>query len=161
MAKAKKETSNIAETDIPQPESQAESNRTVAEATTDVPIVEPEKIKEPVVEVKEPSKMIDPKASHEDRIMSFLESRGNSTFVRLNDFLKSLYPLPQPNQKPEWVQQHVAKALKGTLSKLATSGQIIFKDDSYLQLGKNYYHDGNPETKYRDLSSVLIEAKLP
>ncbi len=103
---------------------------------------------------------MDKDAPHEERIIGFLKSRGANDFVPINDFLKSLFPLPLPGTQPEWKRQERSKYLKGLLSRMVEAGQIKIKSDHYKELGRHYYPDGQIETRYKDISNMLIEAKL-
>lgn len=100
-------------------------------------------------------------ASAEEKILWFLRTRGNGQYVKVNDFLKSLYPVQRGNIPPVWKQQGVLKSLQGIIRKMANSGDIVVANNRYLQLGKCYWPNGVAETHYYDLDAITIEAKLP
>lgn len=98
----------------------------------------------------------DPSKSHKERILSFIE--GKKGTVRLNDFLKSLYPLLNP---PEWSKQSAMKKLRIDLADLAASSNIKFVNDLYNRLGKHYFPDQNTgKTHYYNLSDTIIEVEI-
>lgn len=96
--------------------------------------------------------------SKEEKIINFLESRGDGEFV-INDFLKSLYPIPTYNMPAEYLRQGESKALKGLLTKMQAEGKISFVDNSYQKLGQFYYEGGDTQTKHYNILNVKIIAK--
>lgn len=96
--------------------------------------------------------------SKEEKIINFLESRGDGEFV-INDFLKSLYPIPTYNMPAEYLRQGESKALKGLLTKMQAEGKIAFVDNSYQKLGQFYYEGGDTQTKHYNILNVKIVAK--
>lgn len=102
----------------------------------------------------------DRKLTHEKRILAYLESRHTGDFIKLNDFLKSLYPLPKPHEKPLWQNQGVMRKLRQDLMAMKDRGEIVFSNTNHERLGDNY-HVGE-ERKRRDynIGDLVIEAKL-
>lgn len=96
--------------------------------------------------------------SKEERIINFLESRNDGEFV-INDFLKSLYPIPTYSMPAEYLRQGESKALKGLLTKMQAEGKIAFVDNSYQKLGQFYYEGGDTQTKHYNILNVKIIAK--
>jgi len=94
----------------------------------------------------------DPKEelSMEEKIVNFFNSREAGT-VKMNDFLKSLYPLPKFNEPAEYLRQGRSKELKGILTKLQAEGKILLADNNHLKLGSFYYTDGDTQTKYHNI----------
>lgn len=139
------------------------------EEKVETPIVnEPVKeIKEePVVEKKElpPQPVYKPESDKglpfDVRIEKFLEGRSNGQFIKLNDFLKSLYPLPKPNETPAWATQSTAKMLRLLLIKMQSEGRISIQNNMHLKLGVHHYPDSTTgKVAYRNLGDVIIEAK--
>lgn len=96
-----------------------------------------------------------------ERVLSFLKSRNTGTFVRVNDYLKSLYSLPKNNEPVEWQQQAKMKTLRAILHGMVVNKQIVFSTNAYEQLGKPYWPDDSTgKTHYHHLGSLMIEAKL-
>ena len=46
------------------------------------------------------------------KLISFLEEKANGTYIRANEFLKSLYPLPKGNEPAKWNNQQEMKIMK-------------------------------------------------
>jgi len=96
--------------------------------------------------------------SMEEKIVNFFNSRESGT-VKMNDFLKSLYPLPKFNEPAEYLRQGRSKELKGILTKLQAEGKILLTDNNHLKLGSFYYTDGDTQTKYHNILTVTITLK--
>ena len=117
----------------------------------EVVIQEPLKEPEPVVQVEE--------SSDEQKLLNFIDTRGISGDIRLNDFLKSLFPMPKFNEPPVWTQQNTSKYLKGLLDKMVREGKLVISDNTHLKLGQFYYHGDSPQTQHHTLNTVNIVAK--
>lgn len=102
----------------------------------------------------------DPRLSIGNRILAYLESRKSAEFIRLNDFLKSLYPLPKPGKPAGFENVQNMRFLRMALRQLKDDGKVVFANDSFERLGKHYYNGSAPETKYHNVLSVPIEAKI-
>lgn len=102
------------------------------------------------------------KLSFKERIMAFVESRGTEKFVRLDGFLRALYP-PRINEKPGHLNQGNMIALKNDLRELQKGRRLVFANNSFEQLGKHYWETGDPErkTKYHNVTTLAIEVRLP
>lgn len=79
--------------------------------------------------------------------------------VKMNDFLKSLYPLPTHGEPAVYLRQGESRALRGLLIKMQQECKILFSDSQYRKLGEFYYEGDNPETKYHTILTVSIIAK--
>ena len=101
----------------------------------------------------------------EQKIIEFLQSRKTEGFIKLGDFLKSLYPIAKNNEPVEWQKQPVMKSLRAVLAKMQSDREIVFSSNSYKRLGRPYWPDsGNghgTSTNYYHIGNVIIEAKLP
>lgn len=123
-------------------------NEPVEEVNPIIPIVI-KKVEEPIVE----------NLSFEDRIVKFLESR-NGGFVKVNDFLKSLYPLVKFNEPALYLNQGESKKLRVLLSAMQSNGKLQILNNQHLKLGAFHYPDPTTmKTEYYNLSNVSIEAK--
>lgn len=117
---------------------------------------EPEKMTSaPIISRKE----MDATLTFEERISAFLESRSEQGYVKLNDFLKSLYGVPKFNEPPGWLLQNNMKQLGWVLSKMQESGQAMFANDQFKLLGKHYYTGTDQKQAHHNLTIITIEAK--
>jgi len=128
-------------------------------------VVEPELVAEKAevtVTVSEPPKLpkeADKSLPMEERVAAYVESRGMVNWVKLNDFLKSLFPLPKYNEPPVWLEQGVNKQIRNMLNDMQAKGQITIQDNRHIRLGTPYYPDSTTlKTHYHNLNSVIIEA---
>lgn len=120
---------------------------------------------EPIPEFKAPEHPpirpeMDPRLSIGNRILAYLESRKSSEFIRINDFLKSLYPLPKPGHSPGYENVQNMRFLRMTLRQLQEDGKVEFANNAFDRLGKHYYEGSAPETKCHNVLTVPIEAKI-
>ena len=114
----------------------------------------------PKVEKEKPEQKAEPKKelSIEEKIIAFIDSR-NAGEVRLNDFLKSVYPLPQRNEPPAYVHQHASKQLRVLLAEMQVKGQLTLVNDLYTKLGQGYYEGDGQLLKHYNITNVEIIAK--
>lgn len=104
---------------------------------------------------------INKKLSHKQRIIAFLETRKGAGKIKLNDFLKSLYPLAKGNEKPFFTVQGNMKKLKQDLMELRAEGDISFVNDSFERLGKAFFPDhATGKTHYYDVTNLIIEVEI-
>jgi hypothetical protein len=102
----------------------------------------------------------DVKLSNEERLLAFISKRSGQT-IKLNDFLKSLYPLPVLGAPPLWKDQGNNKRLRVLLEKLQAEKKIEITANTHLRLGRPYFdNDQNPVTKYYDISTIILEAVI-
>jgi len=99
-----------------------------------------------------------PELSMEDKILNFIDSRPDGE-IKMNDFLKSLYPLPKFNEPAVYLQQAKAKELKGVLAKLESDGKVSFVGNGHTKLGKFYYEGNDTVTKYHNILTTQIVVK--
>ena len=114
MAKTKKvKQEKVVEPAITEPEDIIEQQPIQPSVTLD----EVEQVKEEVIvpqAPQEPEQTVTvEELSDEQKILNFMDTRGISGDIRLNDFLKSLFPIPKLNEPPVWTQQNTSKYLKG------------------------------------------------
>ena len=102
----------------------------------------------------------DTSLSFSERLDAFLAKKKGHT-LRLNDFLKSLYPLPVMGAKPRWEDQGEMKRLRVLLDIYTSEGKIEVSNNLYRELG-TFYYDGsaNPVTKYHNLTTIILETKV-
>ena len=106
-------------------------------------------------------KELDKKLSISERIIAYIESRKTDAYVTLNPFLKSLYPAPLPGAKPEHERITALASLRHLLVTMEQEGKIVFSTRNHTRIGQNYYNTGDPVTKHHNLTSLVIEARLP
>ena len=160
MAKSKKvKPEEVVEPTITEVESIVEQEPVPPSVTLD----EVEQVKEEVIvpqAPQEPEQTVTvEELSDEQKILNFMDTRGISGDIRLNDFLKSLFPLPKLNEPPAWTQQNSSKYLKGLLDKMVREGKLVISGNTHLKLGQFYYHGDSPQTKHHTLNTVNIVAK--
>jgi hypothetical protein len=103
-------------------------------------------------------KELDANLPFEERIEAFIDSR-NEGVVRMNDFLKSLYGVPQFNTPPKWADQKEMKSLGGILENMQNTGKINIQNGTHKQLGKHYYSGDDQRLSHHNLNTVTIEVK--
>ena len=95
----------------------------------------------------------------EQAILDFLKDKKGT--ILLNDFLKSLYPLPAKNEPPQYLSQSASKELRNLLSKLQAENKITIEANQHLKLGTFYYPDVvTMKTEYYSLNSVQLKAHV-
>lgn len=95
----------------------------------------------------------------EEKILAFLEERSKGNFIKLNDFLKSLYPLPKPNNPPLWATQLEGKRLRILLATMQAKGNLTLRNNCHLKLGSAYYEGEQQVLKHHTLATTIIEAQ--
>ncbi len=148
------------------PETVVETTESVTpEVVVEEPLVEPapEPIVEAKVVVEEKSvklKESDTSLSMEERIAAFVGRSGTVAYVKLNEFIKSLYPLPKYNEPPVWLSQPVSRQIRNLLTDMQSKGLITILDNRHARLGTAYYPDSTTlKTHYHNLNTVTLEAK--
>lgn len=90
----------------------------------------------------------------EEKIVKFVNSRDGE--IKLNSFLKSLYPRPAFNEPEIYLRQGESKAIKQTIQKLIDRNEFAVKGDTHKLLGSFYYTDGDTKTKYHNINTLDI-----
>lgn len=96
----------------------------------------------------------------EEKLLSFLEEKGNGQYIKTNDFLKSFYPLPKGNEQPKWANQQEMKILRNWLSKLHSESKITCNQGRHNTLGRPYYEGVNQVQKFYHLGNLALELRL-
>jgi hypothetical protein len=95
-----------------------------------------------------------------ERLDAFLAKKKGTT-VRLNDFLKSLYPIPVMGARPRWEDQGEMKRLRVLLDKYSAEGKVEVSNNLHQRLGTFYYGEAaDPVTKYHNLATIILETKV-
>jgi hypothetical protein len=105
-------------------------------------------------------KELDATFSFEQRIMAYLATRNTSDYVRINDFLKSLYGVPVFNEPQKWSLQTESKKLRVILENMRANGLFTVKDNAHMRLAAQYYEGEQQYTKHHTLNTISIEVKI-
>jgi len=128
--------------------------------------VKDEVIQPPTVKAEEPVKAPIPaptptvkdERTDEQKIVDFVNSRPAGV-VKLNDFLKSLYPPISFNSPAQYMQIGESKRLKKMLQDLHDSGEITIVNNSHSTLGKPYHHGEQQLSANHNIATVEIFAQ--
>lgn len=122
-----------------------------------------EKSPNPVKEKKEEKPQykpeLDPKKSKEERILAFIEAKGDGEWVKLNDFLKCLYPMPNISQPAMWLSKGENKTLGGLLNRMVLDDKISIQGGNHLKLGRPFFAPNSPIAEFYSISNTPILAK--
>lgn len=94
------------------------------------------------------------------KLISFLEEKANGTYIRSNEFLKSLYPLPKGNEPAKWNSQQEMKIMKNWLQKMVADGLITVKAGRHNDLGRPFYEGVQQKQRFYNLQTLILEIKL-
>lgn len=95
----------------------------------------------------------------DEKIVDYLKTRGNTGFIKLNDYLKSLYHT-QMNEPPLYYRLAISKEIKSLLQKLVSNGDIAMQDERYLQLGNPYHFGADLKAANHDITTIDIYCKI-
>jgi hypothetical protein len=93
----------------------------------------------------------------EQKIVAFLEDKKD--FVKLNDFLKSLYPIPKMGEPPAYLDKGEMKRMRILLDNMQFHGKLEIKNNGHGQLGNHYYEGEQQYAKFYHIGNLTIEAK--
>lgn len=146
---------------VPEPEAIAEPIIDEKKELVAPPLPEPKKeelVKEPVT--YEPLPPVKEDLSMEKKIEKFLNDRSKGEYIKMNDFLKSLFGVPKGNEPPAWAYQSSSKQLRVLLENMQKMGKLTVKNNFHLKLGTAYYPDDTTlKTHYYSLNTVIIECR--
>lgn len=114
-----------------------------------------EKYQQPKPAIK--SKEMDATLSSEERIEAFIEDKKD--WVKLNDFLKALYPIPRFNEPPVYLDKGEMKRMRILLDNMQSHGKLQIKDNGHGKLGNHYYEGEQQYAKFWHIGNLTIEAK--
>ena len=125
----------------------------------DVPFTTIKEAMMELAEKAEPIKVIENKKGEVDiekspieaAIVKFVDGNKERDFT-LNDFLKI-------QLGETYNHDYNSKELMRTLAGLVNEGKLVIEGDNHLKLGTSYWHDGSPETQYRNLDTVELVVK--
>jgi hypothetical protein len=95
--------------------------------------------------------------SKEERIVEFLSDKQD--FVKLNDFLKSLYPVPKTNEPAQYLNLPDNKLLRKLLETMQAEGRIEIRNNAHRRLAERFYEGEQQVQRFHNLNTILIEAK--
>lgn len=97
--------------------------------------------------------------SIEQKVIKFIEG-SNGSHIKMNDLLRSLYPIPKLNEPSISLNQASSKEIRNILDKLSKEGGIEVVSNAHLHLGAPYYPDTSTmKTAYHNLNSVTLVVK--
>lgn len=134
------------------------------ETTLEIETVEePTPIVEEVVEVKSDPLVIEPieilsEDTMEEKIVKFIDSKGEGEH-KLNDFLKSLFPIPKFNEPAQYIRQENSRYLRHLLDNMQSEGKISIVNNLHQRLGEHWYEEGTGIAQRHNLNTVKIVAK--
>ena len=132
------------------------------EVSKEIAAAEKEKEPEPIKPAVPPKAIIrremDANLPFDERILAFLESKSGT--IRLNDFLKALYPIPRMNEIPKWAAQAESKLLKKTLEDMVQAGHIVIANGMHKKLGSPYYTGDDQRLMHHNIATVNINVVL-
>jgi hypothetical protein len=165
MAKAKKEKIKVEEKpELPIEQPLAPESVTLDEVKeVEAPIVETDKEPIPVIEksieqIKEVQSVTNEEISMEQKIMEFIENKGDVD-ININQFLKSLYPLPKIGEPALWLSKGENKRLRNLLDSMVKKGAIKILNNLHMRLGQFYHETQEQRTMHHDLNTVEITVK--
>jgi len=94
----------------------------------------------------------------EASILKYLESKGEGEHL-LNDFLKSLYPIPKLNEPAIYLTQENSRYIRHVLENMQLECKINIVNDLHKRLGEHRYEPETGIAKRHNLSTVKIMAK--
>ena len=140
----------------------------ITEVVTETP--EPEIVQDnepPVVEyveerqpdiIQEESKERLADETMEASILKYLESKGEGEHL-LNDFIKSLFPIPKFNEPSIYLTQENSRYIMHVLENMQMEGKISIVNNLHRRLGAHWYEPETNIAKRHNLSTVKIVAK--
>lgn len=94
----------------------------------------------------------------EASILKYLESKGEGEHL-LNDFIKSLFPIPKFNEPAIYLTQENSRYIRHVLENMQMEGKISIVNNLHRRLGAHWYEPETHIAKRHNLSTVKIVAK--
>lgn len=73
--------------------------------------------------------------------------------------MKSLFPVPKIGEPAAWLGKSANKQIRDALDKLQSTNQIEVQAGAHKKLGKFYYVDGDPKTRYYNIENLSLSVK--
>lgn len=102
-------------------------------------------------------KEVEVSLSNEERIEAFIKDKKD--YIKLNDFLKSLYPIPKFNEPPVYSDKGEMKRLRVLLDNMQSHGKLQIKNNGHSKLGSHYYEGEQQYARFYHIGNLTIEAK--
>lgn len=100
----------------------------------------------------------DEELSMEQRIINFIETRSGE--IRLNEFLKSLFPIPTNGEPSQCLQQGTSRMLRSLLEDMQAKSQIVISENRHRLLGQSYYPDSSTgKQEHYNLNTLILTVK--
>lgn len=94
----------------------------------------------------------------EASVLKYLESKGEGEHL-LNDFIKSLFPIPKFNEPAIYLTQENSRYIRHVLENMQMEGKISIVNNLHKRLGEHWYEPETHIAKRHNLSTVKIVAK--
>ena len=94
----------------------------------------------------------------EASIVKYLDSKGEGEHL-LNDFIKSLFPIPKINEPAIYLTQENSRYIRHVLDNMQLESKISIVNNSHRKLGAHWYEEGTGVAKKHNLLTVKIVAK--
>lgn len=94
----------------------------------------------------------------EEKIVKFIEN-STGKLVKLNDFLKSLYPALNHGEPPVWKQQITSRQIKLMLMKMENAGLIKIVNNVHSELGNPYFKGEEQRSAHYDIDTLQLFAE--
>ena len=94
----------------------------------------------------------------EASIVKYLDGKGEGEHL-LNDFLKSLFPIPKFNEPAIYLTQENSRYIRHVLENMQLECKINIVNDLHRKLGEHWYEPETGIAKRHNLSTVKIVAK--
>jgi len=94
----------------------------------------------------------------EASIVKYLDGKGEGEHL-LNDFIKSLFPIPKINEPAIYLTQENSRYIRHVLDNMQLESKISIVNNSHRKLGAHWYEEGTGVAKKHNLLTVKIVAK--
>ena len=94
----------------------------------------------------------------ESSIVKYLDGKGEGEHL-LNDFIKSLFPIPKFNEPAIYLTQENSRYIRHVLDNMQLESKISIVNNSHRKLGAHWYEEGTGVAKKHNLLTVKIVAK--
>ena len=94
----------------------------------------------------------------EASIVKYLDGKGEGEHL-LNDFIKSLFPIPKFNEPAIYLTQENSRYIRHVLDNMQLESKISIVNNSHRKLGAHWYEEGTGVAKKHNLLTVKIVAK--
>ena len=108
--------------------------------------------------IQEESKEVLVDDTMEASILKYLDSKGEGEHL-LNDFIKSLFPVPKFNEPAIYITQENSRYIRHVLENMQLECKINIVNDLHRKLGEHWYEPETGIAKRHNLSTVKIVAK--